>query len=180
MAILKIKGNVKIGGIYECDFGLYKEIGTVTNVTKSAENADINNLNYRIPNELIKRRPVVVISKHRGLCLVVPISTTKEVHRKESKIPENQGIHVKLTENDFPANSYYYSNKVDMWAKCNLVTSIDSGRLRDLYSGKDSEGKKVFLDVFTIPEETLLKIRHGIIKSIGLQEILKKDLKENS
>lgn len=174
MAILKIKDNVKIGGIYECDFGLYKEIGTVTGVTKDADKADINNLNYKIPHELIKRRPVVVVSKHRGLCLVVPISTTKETHKKTSKIPENQGIHVKLTETDFPSSAHFYSNKVDMWAKCNLVTAIDSGRLRDLYS-KNEDGKRIFLDVFKIPQETLIKIREGIVKSIGFQEILEKE-----
>lgn len=173
MARLKINGNVKIGCIYECNFGLYKEKGTSTGTTKDRNLADINNLNYRIPNELIKRRPVIVVSKHRGLCIVVPISTTKETHKKETKVPENQGIHVKLSPNDFPVGSHQYDNQVDMWAKCNLVTCIESGRLNDLFAGVDENNNKIFLDAFKIPEDTLQKIREGIVKSIGFDGLLK-------
>lgn len=172
MAQLRIKGNVRIGCIYDCNFGLYKEKGSVTKTTTDHHNAELN-FNYRIPQELIKKRPVIVVSKHRGLCVVVPISTTKEIHKKESKIPENQGLHVKLTSNDFPKNSYQYDNREDMWAKCNLVSCIDAGRLSDLFSKIDENGQKIFVETFKIPDETLFKIRLGILKAIGCSALLK-------
>lgn len=97
MAILRIKGNVRIGGIYECSFGQFKKIASLGGgLTPSRDDADESDLNYRIPNELIKKRPVIVISKHRGLCTVVPVTGTKELHKKPEKVPENMGIHVQL------------------------------------------------------------------------------------
>lgn len=166
MAKTFIQGNVKIGGIYECNFGLFKNISG--GVTKDRDLADESDMNHKIPNELIKKRPVVVVGKHRGLCLVAPISTKKETHKKPSKIPEVQGIHVKLTENDFPTNSVKYSNTQDMWVKCNLVTHVDAGRLRDLKSNVDNS----YLPVFVLENEVLRKIREGIILSIGMAELL--------
>ena len=57
----------KIGEVLECDFGNFKKIG---------QEIDKRNYNGRIPNEMIKRRMVMVINpKIGGGChLVVPIS----------------------------------------------------------------------------------------------------------
>lgn len=170
MAKKLIAGNVKIGGIYECDFGLFKDNNQCQKLTTTdSSEADISDLNYKIPHELIKKRPVVVVSKHRGLCLVVPISTTQELHKKKVKIPENQGIHVKIPHSDFPQGAFKYAHNVDMWAKCNLITHVDVGRLRDLRS---SNNTSAHLPVFTVSNELLKKIRHGIILSIGMKELL--------
>lgn len=84
MSKTKIAENVKIGHIYECNFGLYKKIDGSGETSNAIEASD-GDLNYRIPHELIKKRPVIVIGKHRGLCTVVPISTTFEDHKKEKK-----------------------------------------------------------------------------------------------
>lgn len=172
MAMTKIDGKVKIGGIYECDFGLFKaNQNCLTETTSDAREAVDNDLNYKIPHELIKKRPVIVIGKHRGLSLVVPISTTKETHKKAHKIPENQGIHIKLMATDFPSNVHKYQNNVDMWAKCNLITHIDNGRLTDLRS---SSNPRQHLPVFIIPQDTLEKIKMGVLLSIGMQSLLDK------
>lgn len=173
MAMTKIAGNVKIGGIYECDFGLFKANSELCamNTTSNADQALSDDLNYKIPHELIKKRPVIVIGKHRGLSLVVPISTTKELHKKASKISENQGIHIKLNETDFPAGAYKYQNDIDMWAKCNLISHVDNGRLRDLRSSLDTSQH---LPVFIVSPETLEKIRTGVLLSIGMKPLLDK------
>lgn len=83
LATHKIAGNLQIGGIYECNFGSYKSIHGGT--TEKRDEADSNKLDYRIPNEMIKSRPVVVISKHRGVCTVIPVSTTPEKAHKNPK-----------------------------------------------------------------------------------------------
>jgi uncharacterized protein YifN (PemK superfamily) len=170
MAKTFVTNNVKIGGIYECDFGQFKNKNPNENdTTTDANSADITDLNYRIPHELIKKRPVIVIGKHRGLCTVIPISTTKETHKKSCKIPENQGLHVKITSSDFPNNAYKYDNNKEMWAKCNLITHIDAGRLRDF---RDKQNTSCHIPAFVISQDLLNKIRTGVILSIGLKQLI--------
>ena len=172
MSKTKIAENVKIGHIYECNFGLYKKIDGSGETSNAIEASD-GDLNYRIPHELIKKRPVIVIGKHRGLCTVVPISTTFEDHKKEKKIPENMGIHVRIPEKDFPKNSRNYQSNIEMWAKCNLVCHVDNGRLRDLVELR-ADGVFSHIPAFKISDELLLAIRKGVILSIGMKPLLDK------
>ncbi len=47
-------------------------------------------------------------------------------------------------------------------------------QLRVSFVGMEQENKqKIYLEAFKIPEETLRKIREGIVKSIGFSDILK-------
>ena len=172
MAMLRINGNVKIGHIYECDFGMFKknespQSGEIQKVTKHKDEATDDDYNYRIPNELIKKRPVVVVGKHRGQYMVVPISSTEETDKKPAKNPEKVGIHVLLQHGDMPVTGRYTLEK-KRWAKSNLLTTIDGARLTDIY---DIE-KQDFIAPQKISDETLLKIRHGVIISIGLRDML--------
>lgn len=164
MAQLKIKGNVRIGHIYECFFGNFKHIDG-DNTTSSKHEACEDDYNYRIPNEMIKKRAVVVIGKHRGQYIVVPISSTKETHKKEHKEPENTGLHTKLTNEDFP-ETHHYTNDRDRWAKSNLISTIDGGRLRDIYN----ENIGGLIVAHKVTDETLLKIRHGVFIAIGMRD----------
>lgn len=165
MAILRIKNNVKIGGVYECSFGSFKKLlehgGGVTNQRGEADESDHN---YRIPNELIKKRPVIVISKHRGLCTVVPVSGTKELNTKPGKVPETMGIHVQL-QGHIPT-THRYEDK-PCWGLCNLAHTIDSGRLRDIYD----ENTKGFI-VSAVSQEMLIKLRFGVMRSIGMGSLI--------
>lgn len=166
MAQLRIKGNVKIGRIYLCDFGRFKKLDE-TGVTTDAADACCNDYNYRIPVEIIKRRPVVVIGKHKGIYLVVPISSTEETARKDHKKPTIKGFHIKLDEEDFPHINQESIDK-SRWAKSNLITAVDGGRLTDLY---DHE-KKEHIEAHPVSEKTLRKIREGVIISIGMKDVL--------
>jgi uncharacterized protein YifN (PemK superfamily) len=165
MAKLKINGNVKIGGIYECHFGSYKHKTIAGQTTNDPVEASVNDYNYPIPLEIIKKRAVVVIAKDRGLCTVVPISSTKEKFTKPSKDPVAKGIHI-LLGNDFPTTHHYQTK--DRWAKSNLVRTIDSSRLTDIYCSNHGG----FIQTHQISEEILRKIRYGVIIHIGLRDLV--------
>ncbi len=166
MAQLKVAGNVRNGYIYECFLGNYKSNseGTTTNRDEACE----TEYNYRIPNEMIKKRPVVVIGKHRGQYLIVPISSTKETHKKVQKEPENTGLHTKLQADDFPETHHYAAGK-DRWAKSNLICAIDGGRLRDIYNNNVSG----HIPAHKITDESLRNIREGVIIAMGMRDIIK-------
>ncbi|MDF5456929.1 hypothetical protein HKB36_06810, partial [Vibrio parahaemolyticus] len=157
MARLKISGNVRIGHIYECEFGLFKHTDGVS-TTSNRDFACEDDYNYRIPNEIIKKRAVVVIGKHRGLYLVVPISSTKETDKKPHKNPEVTGLHTKLQAGDFPETHHYEVGK-ERWAKSNLVCSVDGGRLRDIFN-RNTNG---FIPAHKVSDETLKKVREGVL-----------------
>lgn len=164
MSQLKIKGNVRIGHVYDCLFGQFKKKGGGTTSLKDEADLDYN---YRIPNEIVKTRLVVVVGKHRGAYIVIPVSATKEQAKKQTKEPEYQGFHVKLQSTDIPAtNRYPYG--VDRWALCNLVTTVDGGRLRDLYDAENN----CCVDAHKVADDSLKKIREGVIISIGMRDIL--------
>ncbi len=160
MALTRVAGQIRIGHVYECDFGRFKKAGSNA-VTSDREEADTTAYDYRIPNEMVKRRAAVVIGKHRGLYLVVPVSSTYEGDKKPHKIPENTGMHVPMGD-DFPETQRYEKGK-QRWAKCNLVQSIDGGRLTDIYD----HGINKNIPAYKVSEETLLKIRYGVMISRG-------------
>lgn len=163
MAVHKIEGNLRIGGIYECNFGSYK--CTSGGHTEKRDEADGNDLNYRIPNEMIKRRPVVVINKHRGLCTVIPVSSTREKeHRNPKKDMAHVGICVPL-QGHIPKTHFYDDSPC--WGVCYAAQTIDIGRLRDIYDKNTSSFVKA-----TVPPEMILKLRFGIIKAIGLGSLV--------
>ena len=164
MSQLKIAGNVKIGHVYDCIFGEFKNIngGTTSNRDEA-----VLDYNYRIPNEIVKNRLVIVIGKHRGQYNVVPVSSTKEIAKRKDKEPEFKGFHVMLDVNDIPTTPRY-SYGVHRWALCNLVTTIDGGRLRDLYNSK----LKKSVPSQKVSDDTLKKIREGVIISIGMRDLI--------
>ena len=166
MARLKITGNVRIGHIYECELGLFKHTDGV-NITSIRSEACENDYNYKIPNEIIKKRAVIVIGKHRGLYLVVPISSTEETDRKPHKNPENTGLHTRLQANDFPETHHYESGR-SRWAKSNLVSSVDGGRLRDIFNRNTSN----FVPAHRVSDDTLKNVRKGVIIAIGMRDLL--------
>ncbi|MGR2870051.1 type II toxin-antitoxin system PemK/MazF family toxin [Vibrio vulnificus] len=168
MARTHIQGNVKIGHLYDCIFGEFKSTGQGTTTDKNQ--ADEYNYNHRIPNEMIKKRLVVVVGKHKGQYIVVPISATKEEAKRVEKEPEYQGFHVKLLNTDIPATERYPYG-VERWAKCNLISTIDGGRLRDLPLGQG----KGFVAAQKVSDATLRKIREGVIIAIGMRDILVTD-----
>ncbi len=176
MAQLQISGNVRIGYVYECEFGLFKKARpSHANDLATSDKSEAldNDYNYRIPNELVKRRAVVVIGKHGGQYIVVPVSSTKETHKKPHKEPEFMGIHVRLQDGDMPVTLRYTQGK-DRWAKSNLVTTVDGGRLRDIY---DQQSRQC-IPAHAVSARTLELIRYGVLLSIGMPHLVPKSEEE--
>jgi uncharacterized protein YifN (PemK superfamily) len=155
-------GSLKRGDLLDCKFGMY----TPMDLTKPEGPFVKDNYNIKIPNEIWKTRPVVVIAMTNGQVTVVPVSTAKHNHQKPHRTLEAQGIHVKLSSECFPPNCQKYDTNKDCWAKADLVQTVDEKRLRDLYLTDGSLGKG------RVPQEILDAIRYGVMKSIGLTPLV--------
>jgi hypothetical protein len=70
----KISTNPRRGDIYDCLFGNYDPI----NPAQPNGPFRKDNYDFRIPNEMRKRRPVVVLGDRNKQLLVVPISKLEE------------------------------------------------------------------------------------------------------
>ncbi len=110
--------------------------------------------------EMVKRRPVVVISprfrRREGLCTVVPLSCTPP----DPVMP----YHV-LLKLDQPLSARW--NATSVWAKCDMVTVASFARLDLIRIGKMQNGKRIY-NCDRLSDEQLLKIREAVAKSIGL------------
>ena len=105
--------------------------------------------------EMVKRRPVVVVSSvSEGLCIVVPLSTSPPVHIQ----PWN--LKVVLSE---PLPPPYI--QMTCWAKCDMVQSVSFERLFLLREGKDN-GKRKYISR-SVGEENLAAIRSGIWRAVS-------------
>ena len=102
--------------------------------------------------EIVKRRPVAVITPNRihrsGLVTVVPLSTTP---------PEPvQDWHYRLTGNPIPGEIK------EVWAKCDLVTTVRLGRLDRIKVGRDYK-------TGNISGDQVRAIRVAAAKSFGIE-----------
>jgi uncharacterized protein YifN (PemK superfamily) len=155
-------GNIKRGDILECNFGNYKEIqgedGEVSH--------DRSNFDTRIPNEMRKTRPIVVIGEHKGQYLVVPISSTEDTHNNPRKTGAGRGFHIVIDDGIIPVTHFYMAG-MKRWAKANMVQAVDRHRLSNIYCKKRRERLQV-----EVPVETLRAIQEALIKAIGRPELL--------
>ncbi|MES9841186.1 MAG: type II toxin-antitoxin system PemK/MazF family toxin [Candidatus Thiodiazotropha endolucinida] len=95
------------------------------------------NTGFKIP-EMVKRRPVITISKRRDdeapLCTVIPISTVRpEVIRD---------YHYLLPADEMPR--YLQKGKHQNWVKVDMVTTVAFFRLTLLWHGRDAYGNRVY------------------------------------
>ena len=99
---MAITYHPKVGEVLECNFGRFKQL--------SDGQIDPRNFDGRIPPEMVKQRMVVILNgKLNGNCLVVPISSAKDI----GKI--GQGLHVPLAPDLFEITSFY--DRRERWAK---------------------------------------------------------------
>lgn len=80
------------------------------------------------PPEMIKKRPVIVIAKHRHnsqLVSVVPLSTTKPIIYAD--------YHHEMSVNPLPDKLH-----ISCWAKCDMVATVSLHRL-DRYKARNGE-----------------------------------------
>ena len=110
---------------------------------------------FRSP-EMVKRRPVVVISprfrRRRDLCTVVPLST---------KRPEPKELyHHRLTVNPVPGMD------APVWAKCDMLATVSMSRL-----DRVKIGRRRYLTPF-VSEHDLLGIRRSVLHALGMEHLI--------
>jgi len=110
--------------------------------------------------EMLKRRPVVVISprlrNRTGLCTVVPLSTSAPTKIE----PYHYRLHT-----DPPMHEPYSSPS--HWVKADMVYTVAFSRLFLMTGGKDSSGKRIY-DNRIIDKADLLKIQSAVLCGLGL------------
>lgn len=142
---MAIKYHPKVGEVLECNFGQFKQ--------PADGQSDPCNFDGRIPPEMIKQRMVVILNgRLNGNCLVVPISSKKDIGRI------GQGLHVPLAPGLFRITSFY--DKRDRWAKAELIQSVSLKRLFKLRD--DHSCFSHFL-----PRDKVTLIQRAVIKGIS-------------
>lgn len=128
----------------------HPEIGTIA----------ICDFNGFIKPEMVKRRPVVIVSprfrNRNGLCTVVPLSTT----------PPNpvMAYHYKL-KLDEPLPSPY--NSPFHWVKGDMLATVSFNRLYLPHTGKDATGQRTYI-IKVIEDIDLRNVRECILHGLGL------------
>ncbi len=117
-----------------------------------------------IAPEMIKKRPVVVISprprRSNQLCTIVPLSTTRPVPVEAHHHPMDP----RSLPGKFAGN--------ETWAKCDMLATVSLERLDRVLVGKDRNGKRLYVAQHVILED-LLAIQRGVLSAIGLADLTK-------
>jgi mRNA interferase MazF len=118
-----------------------------------------------IKPEMIKRRPVIVISprlkRRKDLLTIVPLSTTP---------PDPiEDYHCKLTLNSPLPKPY---DSLDMWVKADMIYNVSFHRVDLLRTERDQTGKRKYLTPRLI-EDDLRKVHHCILMGLGLPHLTK-------
>jgi mRNA interferase MazF len=110
------------------------------------------------PPEIVKKRPVVVISKARQqLVTVVPISTTEPKPLR--------AWHHEMNPASFPE---ILRKRGRHWAKCDIIMTVGFDRLDRIKIGKDPlTGKRIYID-YLITTEDFKAIRKAVLHALGL------------
>jgi len=148
-----IATNPAKGDIYECIFGHF--------MPENPEHPEgpfkKDDYNFRIPNEIRKRRPVVILGVRKTQIIVVPISTREDRASKPHKKAEAQGVHVKIPAGSIPVTDFYSADTV-CWAKADLIQTVDIQRLREFPNKNKTHTKgKVCPDTLKLIEEAVLR-----------------------
>ncbi len=109
-----------------------------------------------VPPEMVKRRPVVVVSptsgRRLGPYVVVPLSTTAP------RVVEL--FHVRI-----PAGRYlFFRSSLDVWAKCDVLAAVAPVRLDRLRSNGRWSAPK-------IDSGDLRSIQRGVLHALGLSAL---------
>ncbi len=113
------------------------------------------------PPEMVKNRPVVVVSrKHRDLATVVPLSTTEPIPLEKR--------HHELQDASLPPPL----RGKRCWAKCDLVTTVALWRLDRVRGGKHPRtGKRTYYSHQVSPQD-LKAIQDAILHVLGLGHLI--------
>lgn len=116
-----------------------------------------------IEPEMVKRRPVVVISPRLrdrvGLCTVVPLSTTE---------PRSAVLHQCRIDLATPLPSPFSATAV--WAKADMLATVSFHRLDLFRTGRGPDGKRIYLKPM-ISRDDMDRIRGCVLHAIGLPHL---------
>ncbi len=157
----KIRTNPRRGDIYDCVFGNYEPI----NDTAPEGPYRKDNLDRRIPNEIRKRRPVVIVGERNKQFLVVPVSSSEDRHKKPHRTGEAMKLHIRLAGDEIPETGCYTPGTV-RWAKTDLLQSVDEERLREFRCADGTHR------VGRVSPELLVSIQQGVMRAIGLTPVV--------
>jgi len=110
------------------------------------------------PPEMVKVRPVVVVSpqRHNGeTCTIVPLSTTSP--------GVITAVHHEMHGDSMPARL----RKERVWAKCDMLTTVSLARLDRVRDGRDASGKRLYV-AHSVTLDDLMAIRRGMLVALGL------------
>lgn len=110
------------------------------------------------PPEIVKKRPVVVISKaSQRLVTVVPISTTEP--------NPIRAWHHEMDPASFPAGLRARGRH---WAKCDIIMTVGFDRLDRIKAGRDqATGKRIYHN-YPVTQQDLKAIRKAVLHVLGL------------
>lgn len=112
------------------------------------------------PPEMVKRRPVVVISprfsERRNLCTIVPLSTTPP----EKIMPYHCQI-------ELPNPPPKVLSKV-CWVKADMIAAVGLERLDFITTGKDGGGKRLYYKE-SLSTGQISLVEAAILASLGIE-----------
>ncbi|MDE2597017.1 MAG: type II toxin-antitoxin system PemK/MazF family toxin [Sphingomonadales bacterium] len=116
-----------------------------------------------VPPEMVKVRPVVVVSprlRRRGdLVAVIPLSTTAP------NPPELYHCSLTLAQ---PLPHPFTA--VDVWAKCDMVATVALSRLDRFRDGRNPQGGRKFMTGMLTGEQ-LAQVRRSLLHGLGLASL---------
>ena len=111
------------------------------------------------PPEMIKRRPVVVISprprRTNQLCTIVPLSTTAP--------NPVEPFHHRMGPRSLPGKLA----RKETWAKCDMLATVSLERLDRVMIGREPGGKRIYI-AQQVLDEDFEAIRRGVMIALGL------------
>ena len=111
------------------------------------------------PPEMVKTRPVVVVSgKRTGVCTIIPLS---------SKEPQPVELWHHLLD---PASLPRPFQAKPTWAKCDMVTTVSLERLDRVLIGRDANGKRQYV-AHKVNAVDLLALERGLIQALCLKHL---------
>lgn len=113
------------------------------------------------PPEIIKKRPVVVVSPRRNnfqVCMVVPLSKTA---------PNPIEKHHHLLD---PASLPKSLKSRGSWAKCDMLMTVSLDRLDRILDGRGPHGARKYI-VGRVTPADFRAIRVGILYAVGLNSL---------
>lgn len=116
-----------------------------------------------IAPEMVKRRPVVVISprlrNRPNLCTIVPLSGT---------VPDREQEYHCCIEMEPPLPKPWDSKW--FWVKADMIATVSFSRLELVRGPKDFEGKRKYIQR-NVGRENLLRIRRCVLCALGLSAL---------